>query len=164
MPDVNLRPTSKGAGSPAVDRRMLDEGSRRAEREEKVLMPHSAPPPDGLPPRPRSRSRTEKAAVDARRQDERAFVRLAAQLHALEHDIQTARATSHRSPEGIASLLHGHAGPPLPRPVGERVRRRDGAEILIRPIEPQDRTSSGPGSSASAPFPATDASSARSNA
>jgi len=114
-----------------------EQSSTRTEREEEALMPRSAPPPGGLPPRPRSRSRGERVALDARRRDERAFARLAAQLRALEHDIDSARARSRRSPGGVGLLLEGHHGPPPP-PHGERVRLPDGAEILIRPIEPQD--------------------------
>jgi GNAT superfamily N-acetyltransferase len=115
-----------------------DRSSKQTEREEKALMPRTAPPPPGLPPRPRSRSGAGKAAIDARRQDERAVATLAAQLHALEHDIDTARTSLRRSPAGIGSLLQRHRDSALPMPHGERVRLRDGAEILIRPIEPQD--------------------------
>lgn len=115
-----------------------DQSGKEAEREEKALMPRTAPPPPGLPPRPRSRSGAEKAAIDARRQEQRAVATLAAQLRALEHDIDTARTTSRRSAASVGSLLQGHRDSPLPRPHGERVRLRDGAEILIRPIEPED--------------------------
>jgi RimJ/RimL family protein N-acetyltransferase len=112
--------------------------SRQAEREERWVMPRSAAPPPGLPPRRRSRSRLEQAALDARRHDERAFLRLAAQLHALECDIHTARVVSRRAKQGVGSSLHAQADPLHSRAAGERVRLRNGADILIRPIEPQD--------------------------
>jgi RimJ/RimL family protein N-acetyltransferase len=108
----------------------------RPDIEERALMPRSAPPPDGLPPCPRSRSRSERATVLARRADELELARLAAQLHALEHDIDSARRTSR--PQSIGSLLTGHREPEPPRPHGERARLADGTEILIRPIEPED--------------------------
>jgi GNAT superfamily N-acetyltransferase len=106
-------------------------------RDETMLMPHSAPSPEGLPPRPPSRSRIEAAAVDGRRNDERAVLRLSAQLHALEHDIQTARTIARRAGEP-GRLLPAHVDAPVSRPAGERAHLRDGTEILIRPIERED--------------------------
>jgi len=117
--------------------------NKGAEREEKALMPRSAPPPAGLPPRPSSAAPmgpVERRAGRGRcSPPRRARVRhTRAQLHALEHDIETARTSSHRAPEGVGSLLHRHHDPPPASLHGERVRLRDGAEIVIRPIEPED--------------------------
>ena len=111
---------------------------RQAEREQRRVMPRSAAPPPGLPPRRRSRSQVEQAALDARRRDERAALLLAAQVHALECDIHTARVASRRAQPGVGSFLQAQAPPRHSRRAGEWVRLRDGAEILIRPIEPQD--------------------------
>jgi RimJ/RimL family protein N-acetyltransferase len=101
-------------------------------------MPHSAPLPGDLPARPRLKSRAEQAVVDEYRRDEREIATLDAQLHALDHDIKTARATVRRSPGSFASLLQSHREPPLPQPHGAHVRLRDGAQIVIRTVEPED--------------------------
>lgn len=69
----------------------------------------------------------------------RLLASLAGQLHALDEDIGAARAANTRA--AAAPSLWGRplaADPPPPRLAGERVRLRDGAEILIRPIEPGD--------------------------
>jgi RimJ/RimL family protein N-acetyltransferase len=96
----------------------VDKNSRQAEREERALMPRSAPRPDGG-------------------EDTREIATLEAQLRALEQDIHTARRRSNEAP-GIGSMLGGHRDSAPPKPRGEQVRLRDGTEIVIRPIEPED--------------------------
>lgn len=70
---------------------------------------------------------------------EREYALLVAQLHALEHDIDTARATARRAahPHGTGFTLHPHDEPAPPS--GEAVRLADGAQIVIRPVSPDDR-------------------------
>jgi GNAT superfamily N-acetyltransferase len=61
---------------------------------------------------------------------------LVAQLRALEQDIAAARAGATRAARrGLE--LHARR-PPAPTVRGERVRLADGAEIVVRPIEPGD--------------------------
>jgi GNAT superfamily N-acetyltransferase len=97
-----------------------DPRSRITEQEESELMPRSAP------------------RSNARDRDERALALLQGQVDALGHDIATARALAHRSPEGLGSPLRGHREADAPRLHGERVRLPDGGEIVIRAIEPRD--------------------------
>jgi RimJ/RimL family protein N-acetyltransferase len=66
---------------------------------------------------------------------EREYAVLVAELHALEQDIQAARATATRAASGKSADGHLAAGR-VPR--GEHVRLADGAEIVVRPIEPGD--------------------------
>jgi N-acetylglutamate synthase-like GNAT family acetyltransferase len=68
---------------------------------------------------------------------ERELASLVAQLRALEEDIGAARATAERagSTRGLEVHLHREPAPALH---GERVRLADGAEIVVRPIEPHD--------------------------
>jgi protein lysine acetyltransferase len=66
----------------------------------------------------------------------RQLLMLTEELHALDTDIAAARAAAERGQRGQISLRHD--SPPHLRLSGERVRLRDGAEILIRPIEPDD--------------------------
>jgi RimJ/RimL family protein N-acetyltransferase len=108
------------------------------DREERVLMPRSAPPADIAPARTAARAVDERAARAERARDEREVATLAAQLGALERDIRVVRRTSRRAagPPALGQLLHDDHRPPRPR--GERIRLRDGARIVIRPVEPDD--------------------------
>ena len=107
------------------------------DREQRVLMPRSAPPPDVAAPRRPTRSATERAARAERVRDAREFATLEAQLRALGSDIDGARRTARRTAAAAAVDLHAHDDDP-PRPHGEHVRLRDGAEIVIRQVEPDD--------------------------
>ena len=114
-------------------------GRDKTDREERVLMPRSAPPADVAVPRGPARSAADRAARAERVRDEREFATLEAQLRALESDIRRrcAARRAGRPRLGASGLLaHHHDGPP--RPHGEHVRLPDGAEIVIRPIEPED--------------------------
>lgn len=67
---------------------------------------------------------------------EREYATLVDQLHALEQDIAAARETARRAAKLRFDL---HARPEAaPPPHGELVGLRDGAQIVIRPIEPED--------------------------
>ena len=68
---------------------------------------------------------------------EREYATLVAELRALEEDVEAARATARRATAGPGLGLYAHheSAPALH---GERVGLRDGAEIVIRPIEPDD--------------------------
>ena len=69
---------------------------------------------------------------------EHEYALLVAELHALDEDIRTARAKASQNVRGTG--LHLHAGRDAPpAPSGERIQLADGAEIVIRPIEPGDR-------------------------
>jgi len=61
---------------------------------------------------------------------------LRGELHALDADIAAARARSEGARDGAIRFTH-HEPPPL-RMSGEPVRLPDGAQIVIRPIEPED--------------------------
>ena len=70
--------------------------------------------------------------------EEREYATLVEQLRALEEDIEAARQASGRARAGRGARR------PAPREPahalrGERVKLADGAEIVIRPIEPEDR-------------------------
>ena len=69
---------------------------------------------------------------------EREYSLLVAELHALDEDIAAARATARAEarPHGLGLASHHRDSSP---PSGERVRLRDGAEILVRPVAPGDR-------------------------
>jgi RimJ/RimL family protein N-acetyltransferase len=67
---------------------------------------------------------------------EREFASLVGELHALEEDIAAARAASARAHGGFD--LHKPTKHPTAAPGGEHVSLPDGAEIVIRPVEPQD--------------------------
>jgi RimJ/RimL family protein N-acetyltransferase len=82
--------------------------------EERVLMPQPAPRP-------------------GRSREERELASLRAQLGALDRDIAAARQAA--VPPPLRLRGHEEGAPP---PHGERVRLRDGAEILVRPVQPQD--------------------------
>ena len=68
---------------------------------------------------------------------EREFATLVAQLHALEEDIGAARELAPRATSWRGLELHAHREPAR-APRGELVRLVDGAQIVIRPIEPED--------------------------
>jgi RimJ/RimL family protein N-acetyltransferase len=106
--------------------------------EERVLMPRTAPPADVAAPRGPARSAQERALRADRVRDAREVATLEAQLAALQRDIRTVRRSSRRAagPPALGRLLHDDH--PAPRPHGELVRLRDGATILIRPVEPDD--------------------------
>jgi RimJ/RimL family protein N-acetyltransferase len=72
---------------------------------------------------------------------EREYALLVAQLHALDDDIKTARATAQRveHPHGTGLELHLHGEPAPEPPSGETVRLADGAQIVIRPVSTDDR-------------------------
>ena len=67
---------------------------------------------------------------------ERELMALAGELGALDRDIAEARQVSRAAAAGLG-LQRAH-DPPAPSLHGERVLLRDGREILIRPIEPDD--------------------------
>jgi RimJ/RimL family protein N-acetyltransferase len=68
---------------------------------------------------------------------EREFAILEEELRALERDIAAARAAAERAKAPIG--LSAHREPLVsPQLSGERVRLKDGAEIVIRPIEADD--------------------------
>lgn len=73
-----------------------------------------------------------------RSSSEREYALLVAELGALDEDIATARAAARRQahPSGMRLGRHHDASGP---PSGERTRLADGAEIVIRPVEPGDR-------------------------
>jgi RimJ/RimL family protein N-acetyltransferase len=82
--------------------------------------------------KPRRRARDEE--MD---RSERERATLEGELDALDQDIAAARAGLRRiTARGWLGLGGRRAAAPRPR--GERVRLADGAEILIRPIEPDD--------------------------
>jgi GNAT superfamily N-acetyltransferase len=68
---------------------------------------------------------------------EREYATLVAQLGAFGEDLDAARATVRRAAGPPHLDLHHDDTAPPPR--GERIRLADGAEIVIRPIEPGDR-------------------------
>lgn len=107
---------------------------RREDRDERVLMPRSAPPPDVAAPRTVTRSAEDRSARVGRVRDARELATLEAQLGALERDIRTSRRGAR--PPALSGLLHQE--PHAPRPHGERARLRDGATIVIRPVDPGD--------------------------
>ena len=108
------------------------------DREERVLMPRSAPPADVAVPRGHARSAVERAARIERVRDEREFATLEAQLRALKSDIRAVRRTARRATAARGVGMLGHHEDAPPRPQGEHVRLSDGAEIVIRQIEPDD--------------------------
>jgi hypothetical protein len=59
------------------------------------------------------------------------------ELHALDVDNAGARSASARAAHGTLSFKHDEPAP-SPRVHGERVGLADGAQIVIRPIEPED--------------------------
>jgi GNAT superfamily N-acetyltransferase len=104
-------------------------------REEKVLMPRSAPPAEITTQRTPARSESERAE---RARDARELAVMAAQLGALDRDIHQGRRTARRGGATTALGLLSRDKRATPRPRGERVRLGDGAEILIRQVEPED--------------------------
>ena len=107
------------------------------DREQRVLMPRSAPPPDVAAPRGPTRSTTERAARVERVRDARELATLEAQLRALGSDIDGARRSARRTAASGVEL-HAHDRDAPPPPHGERVRLRDGGEIVIRQVGPED--------------------------
>jgi RimJ/RimL family protein N-acetyltransferase len=85
------------------------------------------------------RETTTGETMAGRSPSEREYAVLVAELHALDEEIAAARAVAPRATHGAGLDLHTHRDAPRP-PSGEHVRLADGAEIVIRPIEPGDRT------------------------
>jgi GNAT superfamily N-acetyltransferase len=106
---------------------------KHADSDVRVLMPRSA-----APARPARRPAHKRVARDARGRDEREFATLEAQLAALDRDIEAARGTARRAATAPGRGLRSRRDQAAPRLHGERVRLRDGAEIIIRPVEPDD--------------------------
>jgi RimJ/RimL family protein N-acetyltransferase len=109
----------------------------KSDSDERMLMPRSAPPAAISRVRSRARSAAERAARADRTRDELELATLEAQLRALDADIHAARRTARRAaavPE-LGQLPHPE---PPPRPHGEHVRLRDGAQIVVREVEPED--------------------------
>jgi GNAT superfamily N-acetyltransferase len=69
--------------------------------------------------------------------EEREYSTLVAELGALEQDIKGARAAARRATTGLGINLRADREPHAVMH-GERVRLADGAEIIVRPIEPGD--------------------------
>ena len=101
-------------------------------------MPRSAPPAEIRTQRTAARSAEEREARAQRARDERELAMLGAQLGALDWDIHAGRRTARHAAAGVGLGLFSHDERVPPRPRGERVRLRDGAEILIRQVEPED--------------------------
>jgi len=70
--------------------------------------------------------------------ERREYRMLVAELRALEQDIEHARATARRATTGFGLDLHARREPAHAVVRGEHVRLADGAEIVVRPIEPGD--------------------------
>jgi RimJ/RimL family protein N-acetyltransferase len=107
------------------------------DREERVLMPRSAPPADVPVPNRPARSAAERAARAERVREQRECATLEAQLRALGSDIDGVRRATRRAAAPRVDLLAHHEDART-RPHGEHIRLRDGAEIVIRQIEPDD--------------------------
>jgi RimJ/RimL family protein N-acetyltransferase len=90
--------------------------------EQDALMPRSAPAP----------------RAPGRGPEERDLAMLEGQVHALEHEIHDARGAAQRARGGLGSLRGSEREPQARSPRGELVRLRDGAEIMIRTMEPED--------------------------
>jgi RimJ/RimL family protein N-acetyltransferase len=108
-----------------------------SDREKRALMPRSAPLPEVAAPGGPTRSATDREARAERVRDARELARLEAQLRALGSDIDGARRTARRTAASGIDLQPHHEDAPR-RPHGEHVRLRDGAEIVIRQVEPGD--------------------------
>jgi GNAT superfamily N-acetyltransferase len=67
---------------------------------------------------------------------EREYATLVAQLRALEEDVQSARAAARAVEHQHFDL--DHETPP-PKPHGDHVTLADGTDIIIRPVEPNDK-------------------------
>jgi RimJ/RimL family protein N-acetyltransferase len=93
------------------------------DREARLMMPRSA---------------ERRAARDERVRDERELATLEAQLGALDRDIHAADAIARRAAAGPGLGLVAHRDQASPRLHGERVGLRDGAQIVIRQVEPDD--------------------------
>ena len=108
------------------------------DREQRVLMPRSAPPPEVPAPRGPTRSTTERAARVARVRDARELADPggAAPRAGLGHRWGAPLCAPDRRASGVD--LHAHDRDAPPPPHGERVRLRDGGEIVIRQVEPED--------------------------
>jgi RimJ/RimL family protein N-acetyltransferase len=79
---------------------------------------------------------TEHVASPGLSSNEREFASLVGELRALEEDIAAARATAARARAGLG--VPREPKRPAARLDGERVRLQDGAEIVIRSVEPHD--------------------------
>lgn len=108
------------------------------DRDKRVLMPRSAPPAEIRAQHRVARSAEERVARAERARDERELATLDAQLGALDRDIHASRRTVRRAAAAPGLGLFSHDERLAPRPRGERVRLRDGEEIVIRPVEPKD--------------------------
>lgn len=102
------------------------------------MMPRWAPHAVALRPGPWRWSRRWPTPPDDGRQPERECAILAAQLEALEQDIATTRQTARRVASHTGPDLHARAEPIYLPPRGQPVQLPDGAQILIRQIEPED--------------------------
>jgi len=108
-------------------------------RDLSILMPGSAPPPETDVPRGGTGSAEARAGRFARVRDARATARMQGELTALARDIHFARRAAQRvagAPPLEIPPMHRHRDSPLRH--GERIRLRDGAEIIVRAIEPDD--------------------------
>ena len=98
-------------------------------------MPRSAPPAEITTERTPAQSESERAE---RARDARELAVMAAQLGALDRDIQMGRRTARHAGAAPGLGLLSRDERAAPRPRGERVRLRDGATIVIRQVEPED--------------------------
>jgi RimJ/RimL family protein N-acetyltransferase len=101
-------------------------------------MPRSAQRVDVGRPQGAARSAEDRARFAERVRDAREFAALQAQLGALEQDIRSARSTARRTAAAPALGLLAHPAHASAPPPGEHVRLRDGAEIVVRQIQPTD--------------------------
>src|SRR5215216_6082890 len=70
--------------------------------------------------------------------ERREYLMRAAELGALEEDIESARAAARRATAGFGLDLRARHEPAHAVMQGEHVRLADGGEIVVRPIEPGD--------------------------
>jgi GNAT superfamily N-acetyltransferase len=104
--------------------------------DERVLMPRSSPRPALRRPKPYLAPKgSRRYGSNA---SEREYSALADQLDALEHDIDEARGASRRARRPPELTSHAEPEAPAASLRGEPVTLADGAQILIRPIEPTD--------------------------
>jgi hypothetical protein len=81
---------------------------------------------------------TEGRITQGSSSSEREFASLLGELHALEADIAAARAASASARARGGLDLRKPAKHPTAERRGDRIRLPDGAEIMIRPVEPTD--------------------------
>jgi GNAT superfamily N-acetyltransferase len=109
------------------------QGPSRAD-EERTLMPRSS-----QRPAVRHRGRTLGGSTRyGSNTSEREYSALGDQLNALEQDIDVAREAARRTRRTPGLTFHPEHEDTKPSPHGEPVVLADGAQILIRPIEPCD--------------------------